>query len=115
MKASVLFVRCLENEGFEHVFRIPGEENLDLLHFLARSDSKLSLTRHEQSARLMAATYGRRTGKAGLCLSPLGLGATNLVTGAAYAQSGGMPMLMITGQKPIKSSKGSFRSSTSST
>ena len=105
MKASDLFVQALENENVEFIFGIPGEENLDLLDSLSRSKIKLILTRHEQAAGFMAATYGRLTGKAGVCLSTLGPGATNLVTAAAYAQLGGMPMLMITGQKPIKSSK----------
>ena len=105
MKASDLFVRALENEGVEFIFGIPGEENLDLLDSLSRSRIKLVLTRHEQAAGFMAATYGRLTGKAGVCLSTLGPGATNFVTSAAYAQLGGMPMLMITGQKPIKTSK----------
>jgi len=95
----------LEAEGVEYVFGIPGEENLDLLNSLRDSTIKLILTRHEQAAGFMAATYGRLTGKAGVCLSTLGPGATNLVTAAAYAQLGAMPMFMITGQKPIKSSK----------
>jgi acetolactate synthase-1/2/3 large subunit len=98
-------VKCLENEGVEYVFGIPGEENLDLLDSLSRSSIKLILTRHEQPAGFMAATYGRLTGKTGVCLSTLGPGATNLVTAGAYAYLGGMPMLMITGQKPIKKSK----------
>ncbi len=101
MKASDLFVQALENEKVQYLFGIPGEENLDLLDSLSRSQIKLILTRHEQAAGFMAATYGRLTGKAGVCLSTLGPGATNLVTAAAYAQLGGMPMLMITGQKPI--------------
>ncbi len=105
MKASDIFVRSLESEGVEYIFGIPGEENLDLLNSLKNSSIKLVLTRHEQAAGFMAATYGRLTGKAGVCLSTLGPGATNLVTSAAYAQLGGMPMLMITGQKPIKTSK----------
>lgn len=105
MKASDLFVRALEAEGAEYIFGIPGEENLDLLDSLRNSAIKLILTRHEQAAGFMAATYGRLTGKAGVCLATLGPGATNLVTAAAYAQLGGMPMLMITGQKPIKTSK----------
>ncbi|WP_421705803.1 acetolactate synthase large subunit [Alloalcanivorax xenomutans] len=106
MKASDLFVRALEAEGVEYLFAIPGEENLDLLESL-RGSKKINLviTRHEQAAGFMAATYGRLTGKAGVCLSTLGPGATNLVTAAAYAQLGAMPMVMITGQKPIKSSK----------
>ncbi|WP_369070869.1 acetolactate synthase large subunit [Burkholderia gladioli] len=105
MKASDLFVKALEAEGVEYVFGIPGEENLDLLESIRHSRIKLVLTRHEQAAGFMAATYGRLTGKAGVCLSTLGPGATNFVTAAAYAQLGGMPMLMITGQKPIKTSK----------
>lgn len=105
MKASDLFVKALESEGVEYIFGIPGEENLDLLDALRRSSIRLILTRHEQAAGFMAATYGRLTGKVGVCMSTLGPGATNLVTAAAYAQLGGMPMLMITGQKPIKSSK----------
>ncbi|MBI5308537.1 MAG: acetolactate synthase large subunit, partial [Planctomycetes bacterium] len=105
MKASDLFVKALENEGVEYIFGIPGEENLDFLESLRASTITFILTRHEQSAGFMAATYGRLTGKVGVCLSTLGPGATNLVTAAAYAQLGGMPMLMITGQKPIKVSK----------
>lgn len=105
MKASDLFVAALENEKVEFVFGIPGEETLDLLDSLFKSKIKMVLTRHEQAAGFMAATYGRLTGKAGVCLATLGPGATNLVTSAAYAQLGGMPMFMITGQKPVKSSK----------
>ncbi|MEA2070419.1 MAG: acetolactate synthase large subunit [Asgard group archaeon] len=105
MKASDLFVKALENEGVEYIFGIPGEENLDLLESIRKSSIKLILTRHEQAAGFMAATYGRFTGKAGVCLATLGPGATNLVTAAAYAQLGAMPLVMITGQKPIKSSK----------
>ena len=105
IKASDLFIKALENEGVEYIFGVPGEENLDFLESLRTSRIKLILTRHEQGAGFMAATYGRLTGKAGVCLATLGPGATNLVTPAAYAQLGGMPMLMITGQKPIKKSK----------
>jgi acetolactate synthase-1/2/3 large subunit len=105
MKASDLFVRSLEQEGVEYIFGIPGEETLDFIESLRESSIKLILTRHEQAAGFMAATYGRLTGKAGVCMSTLGPGATNLVTAAAYAQLGAMPMLMITGQKPIKKSK----------
>jgi acetolactate synthase-1/2/3 large subunit len=105
MKASDLFVNALEAEGVEYVFGIPGEENLDLLESLRHSSIKLVLTRHEQAAGFMAATYGRLTGNVGVCLSTLGPGATNFVTAAAYAQLGAMPMLMVTGQKPIKDSK----------
>jgi len=105
MKASDLIVKALENEGVEYIFGIPGEENLDFLNSVKESDIKLILTRHEQAAGFMAATYGRLTGKPGVCLATLGPGATNFVTAAAYAQLGGMPMIMITGQKPIKTSK----------
>ena len=106
MKASDLFIQCLEEEGVEYIFGVPGEENLDMLDSLSRSQKiKLILTRHEQGAGFMAATYGRHTGKAGVCMATLGPGATNLVTAAAYAQLGGMPILMVTGQKPIKKSK----------
>ncbi|MBT8334005.1 MAG: acetolactate synthase large subunit [Deltaproteobacteria bacterium] len=105
MKAADLFVKALEAEDVEYIFGIPGEENLDLLNSLKDSSIKLILTRHEQAGGFMAATYGRLTGKTGVCISTLGPGATNLVTAAAYAQLGAMPMLMITGQKPIKSSK----------
>ena len=105
-KASDLFIQCLEQEGVEYIFGVPGEENLDFLDSLSRSTKiKLILTRHEQGAGFMAATYGRHTGKTGVCLATLGPGATNFVTAAAYAQLGGMPMMMITGQKPIKKSK----------
>jgi acetolactate synthase-1/2/3 large subunit len=105
MKTSDLFIKALENEGVEYIFGIPGEENLDFLESLRTSDIKLILTRHEQGAGFMAATYGRLTGKPGVCLATLGPGATNFVTPAAYAQLGAMPMMMITGQKPIKKSK----------
>ncbi len=105
MKASDLFVKALENEGVTHVFGVPGEENLDFLESLRESSVRLVVTRHEQGAGFMAATLGRLTGKAGVCLSTLGPGATNLVTPAAYGQLGGMPMLLVTGQKPIKRSK----------
>ena len=105
-KASDLFVECLEREGVEYIFGVPGEENLDFLDSLSRSKQiRLILTRHEQGAGFMAATYGRHTGKTGVCIATLGPGATNFVTAAAYATLGGMPMMMITGQKPIKKSK----------
>lgn len=105
MKASDLFVKALEHEGVDYIFAVPGEENLDLLNSLKNSSIKLIVTRHEQGAGFMAATYGRLTGKPGVCLATLGPGATNLMTPGAYAQLGAMPMMMITGQKPIKTSK----------
>ena len=110
MKTSDLFVKALENEGVQYIFGIPGEENLDLLDSLKDSSIKFILTRHEQGAGFMAATVGRLTGKTGVCLATLGPGATNLVTPAAYAQLGGMPLLLITGQKPIrKNRQGQFQ------
>ena len=105
MKASDLFVKALENEGVEYIFAIPGEENLDILNSLKNSSIRLILTRHEQGAGFMAATYGRLTGKTGVCMATLGPGATNFTTPAAYAHLGAFPLLMITGQKPIKKSK----------
>ena len=104
-KASDLLVAALETEGVEQVFAVPGEENLDVLESLRKSKIELVLTRHEQGAAFMAATYGRLTGKAGVCMATLGPGATNFATPAAYAHLGGMPLIMITGQKPIKKSK----------
>lgn len=105
MKAAKLMVEALQAEGVERIFAVPGEENLDLVEAIRTSDIKLILCRHEQAAGFMAATWGRLTGKAGVCMATLGPGATNLVTAAAYANLGAMPMVMITGQKPIKSSK----------
>ena len=100
-KGSELLVRALENEGVERVFGIPGEENLDVVEALRTSTIELVLTRHEQAAAFMAATYGRLTGKPGVCISTLGPGALNFSTGAAYAHLGAMPMIIITGQKGI--------------
>jgi acetolactate synthase-1/2/3 large subunit len=105
IKGSDLLVAALENEGVDRVFGIPGEENLDVLEALRTSSIDLVLTRHEQAAAFMATTYGRLTGRPGVCLSTLGPGALNLVTGAAYAHLGAMPMIMITGQKPIKTAR----------
>lgn len=105
MKASDLLIQALEAEGVEYIFGVPGEENLDLIESLRTSKIRLIVTRHEQAAGFMAATWGRLTGKPGVCLSTLGPGATNLVTAAAYAQLGAMPMLMLTGQKPIRKSE----------
>jgi acetolactate synthase I/II/III large subunit len=105
IKGSDLLVRALENEGVERIFGVPGEENLDVVESLRSSRIELVVTRHEQSAAFMAATYGRLTGKPGVCLTTLGPGALNLTTGAAYAHLGAMPMVMITGQKAIMSSR----------
>ncbi len=99
MNVSEVMVKILENYGIEYCFGLPGEENLDFLEALRTSKIKLFVTRHEQAAAFMAATYGRLTGKPGLCLSTLGPGAMNLVNGIAYADLGGMPLIAITGQK----------------
>ncbi len=105
MKASDLFVKQLEEEGVEYVFGLPGEENLDFLESLRTSRIKLILTRHEQTAAFMAATYGRLTGKAGVCFSTLGPGATNLMTGVAHAQLIGAPLVSISGQKALRENR----------
>ncbi|MDH5463154.1 MAG: acetolactate synthase large subunit [Nitrosopumilus sp.] len=98
MKASDLFVKCLENEGVEYIFGIPGEENADFMMSLSESKIKFILTRHEQGAAFMADVYGRLTGKVGVCLATLGPGATNLVTGVANANMDRSRLLAITGQ-----------------
>jgi acetolactate synthase I/II/III large subunit len=105
LKSSDLFVAALENEGVDRIFGIPGEENLDVVESIRKSSIKLVLTRHEQAAAFMAATYGRLTGRPGVCITTLGPGALNLSTGAGYALLGAMPMIMITGQKGILSSR----------
>jgi acetolactate synthase-1/2/3 large subunit len=105
MKGSDVLVAALENEGVDRIFGVPGEENLDVVDSLRRSSIKLIVTRHEQPAGFMAATYGRLTGKPGVALSTLGPGALNLVTGSAYGFLGGMPMVLITGQKAIRQSR----------
>src|SRR6185369_3577914 len=104
-KGSDLLIAALENEGVERIFGIPGEENLDVVESLRSSKIELVLTRHEQAAGFMAATHGRLTGQPGVCLSTLGPGALNFTTAAAYAHLGAMPMLILTGQKPIKSAR----------
>lgn len=104
-KGSDLLVAALENEGVAHIFGVPGEENLDVVESLRHSSIQLVITRHEQSAAFMAATYGRLTGRPGVCIATLGPGALNLVTGAAYAHLGAMPMILLTGQKGIMGSR----------
>lgn len=105
MNGAQLLVAALENEGVKRIFGVPGEENLDVVEALRRSTIELVLTRHEQAAAFMAATHGRLTGEAGVCLTTLGPGALNLTTGAAYALLGAMPMVMITGQKGVLTRK----------
>ncbi|NEO85443.1 MAG: acetolactate synthase large subunit [Spirulina sp. SIO3F2] len=98
LTTAELIVQCLENEGVEYVFGLPGEENLHLLQALKSSSIQFITTRHEQGAAFMADVYGRLTGKAGVCLSTLGPGATNLMTGVADANLDGAPLVAITGQ-----------------
>src|SRR6202522_4606006 len=105
MNGAELMVSALENEGVRQIFGVPGEENLDVVDALRRSKIELVITRHEQAAAFMAATHGRLTGRPGVCIATLGPGALNLTTGAAYALLGAMPMIMITGQKGILSSR----------
>ncbi len=98
MKVSDLLVRCLENEGVDYIFGVPGEENIDLMDSLIGSSIQFVTTRHEQGAAFMADVYGRLTGRAGVCLSTLGPGATNLVTGVADANMDRAPVVAIAGQ-----------------
>lgn len=105
MKAALLLAKSLEAGGVRFVFGLPGEENLALLDALRRSSIRFITVRDERTAVFMAATVGRLTGRVGVALSTLGPGATNLLTGVAYAQLGGMPLLVLTGQKPIKKSR----------
>ncbi len=98
MKAVELFVRCLENEGVQYIFGIPGEENLAMMDALLDSSIQFVTVRHEQGAAFMADVYGRLTGRAGVCLSTLGPGATNLITGVADANMDHAPLVAIAGQ-----------------
>lgn len=103
--AAQILVEGLEASAVKYIFGLPGEENLALLEAIRTSSITMITTRDEQTAVFMAATVGRLTGRVGVALSTLGPGATNLVTGVAYAQLGGMPLLVITGQKPVRKSK----------
>ncbi|PWJ61377.1 MULTISPECIES: acetolactate synthase large subunit [unclassified Fibrobacter] len=98
MNTAEVLIRCLENEGVKYIFGIPGEETLELMEAIKNSSIRFITVRHEQGAAFMADVYGRLTGKAGVCLSTLGPGATNLVTGVADANSDGAPLIAITGQ-----------------
>jgi acetolactate synthase-1/2/3 large subunit len=99
MKASDLLVRCLESEGIEYVFGVPGEENADFMMSLEQSEKiEFVLTRHEQGAAFMAEVYGRLTGNPAICLGTLGPGATNLITGVADANMDRAPLIVLTGQ-----------------
>ncbi len=85
MKAAELFVKCLEQKGVEYIFGVPGEENIDLLDAIDQSDIQFIVCRHETGAAFIAGMMGKLTGKPGVCLSTLGPGATNMVTGVACA------------------------------
>jgi acetolactate synthase I/II/III large subunit len=98
MRAAELFVKCLENEGVEYMYGVPGEENIGIMDALLDSRVRFITTRHEQGAAFMADVYGRLTGKAGVCLSTLGPGATNLITGVADANMDRAPVVAIAGQ-----------------
>lgn len=98
MKASDLFLRCLEEEGVDTIFGVPGEENADLMNSLHDSPIEFITCRHEQGAAFMADISGRLTGKPGVCLATLGPGATNLVTGVANANMDRSPTVAIAGQ-----------------
>ncbi len=99
MKASDLMVQCLEEEGIEYIFGVPGEENADFMMSLEKSDKiRFVLVRHEQGAAFMAEIYGRLTGNPAGCLGTLGPGATNLITGVADSNMDRAPMLVLTGQ-----------------
>jgi acetolactate synthase-1/2/3 large subunit len=98
VKASDLFLRCLEQEGVDTIFGVPGEENADLMISLLDSPIEFVVCRHEQAAAFMAEVYGRLTGKPGVCLATLGPGATNLVTGVANANFDRVPLVALTGQ-----------------
>jgi acetolactate synthase-1/2/3 large subunit len=98
MNAAELFISCLENEGVEYIFGIPGEENLHVMDALRDSSIKFITVRHEQGAAFMADVYGRLTGRAGVCLATLGPGATNLITGFADANMDRAPIVAIAGQ-----------------
>ncbi len=98
MNTAELLIQCLENEGVKYIFGLPGEENLHILEALKTSSIQFVTCRHEQGAAFMADVYGRLTGQAGVCLSTLGPGATNLMTGVADANLDGAPLVAITGQ-----------------
>src|SRR5512133_154131 len=88
-----LIVRCLENEGVQYVFGIPGEENIHLIDAFRDSSIRFILVRHEQAASFMADIYGRLTGRAGVCAATLGPGAINLLLGTADAQTDSAPLV----------------------
>lgn len=102
MRAADLLIKCLEHEGVDYIFGVPGEENLDVMDALLDSTIEFVVTRHETSAAFMAGTYGRLTGKPGVCLATLGPGATNLLTGVANANMDFNPVVAITAQAGLE-------------
>ncbi|MDC3424467.1 acetolactate synthase large subunit [Aquibacillus sp. 3ASR75-11] len=102
MRVAELLIKCLEQEGVEYIFGVPGEENLDVMDALLGSSIEFVVTHHETSAAFMAGTYGRLTGKPGVCLATLGPGATNLLTGVANANMDLSPLIAITGQAGLE-------------
>ncbi|WP_164670495.1 acetolactate synthase large subunit [Virgibacillus doumboii] len=102
MNVAELLVKCMENEGVEYIFGVPGEENIDMIDALYDSSIDFIVTRHETSAAFMAGTYGKLTGKPGVCLATLGPGATNLMTGVANANMDHCPLVAITGQAGLE-------------
>ena len=107
MKASDLFRRCLEAEGVEYIFGVPGEENADIMISLLDSSIRFIICRHEQGAAFMADLYGRLTGRPGVCLATLGPGATNLVTGVANAHMDRSPLVALTGDDIVRLARSS--------
>ena len=101
LKAAELFVKCLEKQEVEYIFGVPGEENIDLVDSLNKSSIKFIVCRHETGAAFIAGMMGKLTGKPGVCLSTLGPGATNMVTGVACATLDRMPLVAITAQTGI--------------
>ncbi|MFD2681103.1 acetolactate synthase large subunit [Bacillus seohaeanensis] len=102
MRVAELLVKCLEHEGVKYIFGVPGEENIDIMDALLDSNIEFILTRHETSAAFMAGTYGRLTGKPGVCLATLGPGATNLLTGVANSNMDLSPLVALTGQAGLE-------------
>jgi acetolactate synthase I/II/III large subunit len=102
MRVAELLVKCLEHEGVKYIFGVPGEENIDIMDALLDSNIEFIVTRHETSAAFMAGTYGRLTGKPGVCLATLGPGATNLLTGVANSNMDLSPLVALTGQAGLE-------------
>lgn len=114
--AADLLVDALAALGVEYVFGVPGGAIEPLYNALARSARRggpqAVVARNEQGAAYMADGYARETGRLGVCIATSGPGATNLITGVACAYDNGVPMLVITGQPPIRNfGKGALQES----